>query len=365
MARSTLTVGFVIDDLGYGGTQKQLVQLACTLAPRAAVHVYSMSSIVQPHAAVLRAQRIPVTIVARRYRCDMTRWARLARALASDRVDVVHGLLAASNAYAYLAGRTVGKPVVLSMRSQNLSVQGVRERVVREMLRRADAITTNSEAGRTFLQQSVGVDGARVVSVPNIVNVPSTPVRKPHGNPVVGFVGRLAAVKRVDTIVRAFAGVRAQVPSARLEIVGDGPESAPLRILVASLGLDEAVDFVGAVDDATNRIAAMTCVVVASEVEGVPNAALEALSLGVPVVAVPAGDLTALIVDGSTGVIAEPESSSLESAIVRVLHDDSLQSRARIDGPSLVRERFSPQATLAILLPLYERLTKRTGAAAS
>jgi glycosyltransferase involved in cell wall biosynthesis len=119
------------------------------------------------------------------------------------------------------------------------------------------------------------------------------------------------------------------------------------------------------VDDGAARIARASCLVVASEYEGLPNTALEALSAGVPVVATPAGDLAHLIVDGATGVIAAGVSApALADAIVRALRDEALRARARTDGPQRVRECYSSDTALAALAPLYRRLHKRTGAAA-
>jgi len=359
------TVGFVIDDLGIGGAQKQLMLVASALVLTTGTRVYVLSTIEAPHGRSLRARGVPVTTMRRRSNMDPTRLVRLTRAMGADRVDVVHGFLDASNVYAFLAARALRKPVVLSLRSQLLTLRGVRGRVLRALLRRADAVTVNSEAGRAFLVERVRVQADRVVLLPNIVAPASAAPPRDDTAPVVGCVGRLVGLKRFDAVLRAFPRVRAAVPDARLEMVGDGPELGALRALARELDVEQWVDFTGAVDDATTRMAAMACVVFASEFEGLPNAALESIARGVPVVAVPVGDLPSIVVDGSTGVVvgaASPE--ILAAGIVRALTDRALRRRAQDEGPRLVRERYSVQAALAVLLPLYQRLSKRTGAAA-
>ena len=367
MPSKTPTVGFVISDLGHGGAQKQMALLAAALPPRIATRVYVMSSIDEPHGHTLRARGIPVATISRRSSAEVTRLTRLARAMSAHRIDIVHGFLDAANIYAFLAGRILGKPTVLSLRNERLTVSGVRARVLQTMLRRADAVTVNSEAGRALLVGGMRVDAARIARVPNIASVPArTEAAPPEPSPpLVGCVGRLVDQKRFDLVLRAFPRVRDAVPGARLEIVGDGPLRDSLRALARSLGIEAAVVFAGAVDSAATRIERMSCLVLVSEFEGLPNAALEAMGFGVPVVASPVGDVPSIVIDGSTGVIVRDTAPEpLAAAIVRGLTDNALRARARVEGPRLLRERFSPEAALAVLVPLYERLSKRTGAAA-
>lgn len=294
------------------------------------------------------------------------RLTRVARAMAADRVDVVHGFLDAANIYAFMAGRLLGKPTILSLRSNRLMMSGVRARVVRAMLRRTDAVTVNSAAGRAFLVDTLGVAAARVVHVPNIAPVPARADARPgDAVPLVGCVGRLVELKRYDLVLRAFPLVRSAVPGARLEIVGEGPMRGSLQALARTLGIEDAVGFAGAVDDAATRIARMSCLALTSDFEGLPNAALEAMGFGIPVIARPVGDVPSIVIDGSTGVIVHDTSAEpLAAAIVRGLTDPALRAHARVDGPQLLRERYSPEAALAVLVPLYHRLCKRTGAAA-
>src|SRR5262249_30768686 len=113
----------------------------------------------------------------------------------------------------------------------------------------------------------------------------------------------------------------------------------------------------GEVDDAGPHIATFACLVIASTHEGLPNAALEALARGVPVVTVAAGDLPRLITDGATGVIARDASpQAMSEAIVRALTATALRDSAASEGRRLMRERHSPELARRALLELYSRL---------
>ncbi|WP_221801420.1 glycosyltransferase [Oceanobacter mangrovi] len=97
--------------------------------------------------------------------------------------------------------------------------------------------------------------------------------------------GRLAAVKRQDALIRAFADVATRHPDARLIIVGDGPKRAELQQLVDQLGLQQRVHLVGFKANPYAWISRCKLFVLSSRAEGFPNALLEAMALGRPVIA--------------------------------------------------------------------------------
>lgn len=351
-------IAFVIDDLGIGGAQRQLALIACALARDFEPRVAVLSSILEPNATTLRACDVPVVAIARRYGLDVGRLLALVRAVRG--ADVIHGFLDASNAYAFLAARLLRRPAVLFMSSDRILIGGVRAHVLRWMLRRADAVTVNSAAGAAFLTDTLDIAPARICRVPNIVPVADPPPpSRAGGPPVIGCVARLVSIKRVDAVIAALARVREAVPGTRLLVVGDGPERAALEGQAGQLGLADAVTFAGALDRPLEAMATMTCLVVASAFEGLPNAALEALSLGLPVVAAPVGDLGWIIRDGITGVrVEDATTGALARAIIRALGDDGLQAAARNEGPRLVCEYFSDTVVLRDLITTYRRLAR-------
>ncbi|HEY7730484.1 MAG TPA: glycosyltransferase family 4 protein [Gaiellaceae bacterium] len=151
------------------------------------------------------------------------------------------------------------------------------------------------------------------------------------------FVGRLTQQKGLGTALEAIA----QVPDARLLLVGDGPLRADLERRAAELGLDGRVVFLGARprDEALRYLAGADAALLSSDWENLPHAVVEALAVGTPVVATAVGGVPEVVQDGVNGLLVSPGSpDALAAAVARVLGDEALRSRlAAATRPSVER----------------------------
>jgi glycosyltransferase involved in cell wall biosynthesis len=132
----------------------------------------------------------------------------------------------------------------------------------------------------------------RIVALPNGVPVPERPwQRRPEWRaaPRAAFVGRLAPEKGLDTLIGAWPAVRSVHPAARLSLFGEGPERSALEARIRASGLTlgpgQAVELPGAVPDAAAALRDVDLFVLPSREEGMSIALLEAMALGVPIVA--------------------------------------------------------------------------------
>jgi glycosyltransferase involved in cell wall biosynthesis len=157
----------------------------------------------------------------------------------------------------------------------------------------------------------------RIRVLPNGVDL--HPRRSTTGEAIV-FVGRLIKGKGLDDLLTAMR----HLPDRRLTLVGEGPDRGRLERLAAGL----PVTFTGQVShpSALEHIAGAKCLVLPSHSEGFPNAILEAMSLGVPVVATRVGGTPALVDDGRTGLLVPVgDPARLSTALRQITEDEELQ----------------------------------------
>ncbi len=142
---------------------------------------------------------------------------------------------------------------------------------------------------------------------------------------VIGIIGRLAAVKDHDTLLRAMPTVLEKEPNARLLVIGDGPDRELLKKRVSSLGLDGYVTFTGQIEEVYPALRAIDVVAVPSLREGLPYSLLEAMAMDKPVVASAVGGLAETIRHCENGVLVRPsDAQALAEALTSVLSDPLL-----------------------------------------
>ena len=140
----------------------------------------------------------------------------------------------------------------------------------------------------------------------------------------------------MDHLLEILSRIRADVPSVRLVVAGDGPLEASLRAQATQLGLDASVTWLGRVarERLVSWMEASDAFVLLSEYEGFPHVAIEAMASGLPVALSGAGGNPALVTDGHDGLLLDPgHHAGSAAALVRLLTDEpwrrTLAERAR------------------------------------
>ncbi|NLI81646.1 MAG: glycosyltransferase [Deltaproteobacteria bacterium] len=151
---------------------------------------------------------------------------------------------------------------------------------------------------------------------------------KDYKNLFVVHIARFYEVKGHRYLLQAWPKVVAEVPEARLLLVGDGPLKGEMQRLADALGAVESVRFMGLRDDVPAILACCSLGVFPSLFEGLPVAPIEMMSMGLPVVASDIGPLREVIGDEEAGILFPPKHpDELAKAIVCLLKDDALRER--------------------------------------
>jgi glycosyltransferase involved in cell wall biosynthesis len=229
--------------------------------------------------------------------------------------------------------------------------------LARFVFSRARAIT----CGSTYLREqllALGVaDATRVSVIPMPVSpLFENPKSRTENPKLILTVARLTAQKSIDTLISALAILRGRGSPARATIIGDGPERAALKKQVHDLGLQDCVEFWGALPqkELWRYYAECAVFVLPSIREGMGLVLAEALLCGAPVIATDSGGVTDIIRDDETGLLVpEHNAHALADAIERILNDRALAARLAANGRARARERFTAERVAAQFVEIY------------
>jgi sugar transferase (PEP-CTERM/EpsH1 system associated) len=238
----------------------------------------------------------------------------------------------------------------------------------------AHAVIAVSESVRDHLVREVGIPLAKIAVIRNAVDTERfrprrrrEQLRQHRGldpdTAVIGAVGRLEAMKHYDHLIAAFDAVAQQRSEARLVIVGDGPAAGHLRAAIHAGRLDDRIRLVGARDDVPEWLATMDVFAHPSLAEGLSLAVLQAMAVGLPVVASHLAANREAVVDGITGRLVPPHApAALAAAIVSYCVDAARRRAHGAAGRQRIEVEFPLGRMIAAYRSLYDGLTRRAAA---
>ncbi len=204
---------------------------------------------------------------------------------------------------------------------------------------------------------SWGVPPERVVLIYNGIKLPIAnavlPTEHPDGFLVVS-VGRFVPWKHMDGLIR----VVSKESSWKLVLVGDGPETPKLKSLVKELGVDSKVSFVGQLDraHALGWVRIASAYVINSSYEGLAHQLLEAMALGVPIIATRVGGNTELIKDEKQGLLIPAENDEALHAALKRLHANPEEAKRFAEAAALRAKEFAIEKTVDKLVALLNTI---------
>jgi glycosyltransferase involved in cell wall biosynthesis len=277
-----------------------------------------------------------------------------------------------SIAYAGVAAALARIPtLVYGQRNTENMLSGYKSSVVGWTCRhQADGIVVNSQATRRKLVSEFMVTDEKIRVIYNGINIPqlmnSYEVNEfkmqaglPHNRLLVGIVAMLRPVKNMGLLIQA-AHMLHEEP-VDFVVVGEGPERSRLMEMVRSFGLESRFHFAGAQKDTIPWIQAFDIGVLCSETEGLPNAVLEYMACGRPVVSTNVGGLDEIVVNQETGMLVAPDNASaLAGAIRQLLCNKQMRDSMGTSGRERAATTFSLQQEIDNHVRAYHSWLKGT-----
>jgi glycosyltransferase involved in cell wall biosynthesis len=173
---------------------------------------------------------------------------------------------------------------------------------------------------------------------------------------VIGFAGRLVQLKRLDCLLEAAPRLAARHPQVHFLVLGDGPLRPALERQAHVLG--DRCRFLGW-GHGSDWLPLFDVLVLPSESEGLPYCVLEAMALGIPVVASAVGGLREAVVEGQTGFLVPPgDAPALEAALERLIADSEMRQKIGLAGRLRAESLYDSRVMARRFEELYERLCR-------
>jgi len=369
----------IIPTLDRSGAEKQLTLLAGGL-PRDEfdVHVCALTR-GGPLEADLRQAGIPVSIVGKPRKIDPRAFLRLRRLIARLRPELIHTWLFAANAYGRAAALTCGvKRLVAGERCVDPWKTWVELSIDRFLARRSLRIVANSSGVKEFYVRH-GLPAEKFEVIPNgvLAPPPCTSTREellaelglPAGARLVAIIGRLWPQKRVKDAIWAADVIKVFRGDVHLLVIGDGPDRDRLLKFREDVRIADRVHFLGHRADVFRILPHLEALWSPSAYEGQSNVILEAMSVGLPVVATDIPGTRDLVVHEVTGCLIPTTDRAAAATTVnrdvaaglahhtcRLLDDPELGPRLGQAARQRVLVEFSVEKMVARYADLYRRL---------
>jgi glycosyltransferase involved in cell wall biosynthesis len=341
-----VSVALFLTSFDAGGTERQMIELACRLDRRRwHVHVacYRATGAWLDRAASSGASITTFPVPSLRKPALINNVRAFVRWCREHRIALLHTGQLYPNIIGLPAAALAGVPVRISNRRNLSAGKTLAQRAAQRVAQRfAHRIVANSEAAAQCLRAE-GIPAHRVSVIRNGVDsngfTPALHARRPRR---VVTVANLRPVKGHDVMIDAAPLVLRHFPDATFRLVGDGPLLGGLRARARDRGVDQSFTFVGYRDDVAAQLRASDIFVLPSRSESLPNAVLESMAAGLPVIATAVGGIGEILEDGRTGLLVAPsDPMALADRICQLMAAPALAQALGSAARAEVTERYS------------------------
>ena len=340
-----MKVLFLVSHLNSGGTERTVAYLSGYFAEHGVdTCVLSISN--EKFYELGKAVRYVTLDIPMGYKNPIDKFVKIAertigvrRAIKKEAPDVVISLLSVNTKY--LPAKKNYTLIVSERNNPGVVTNRRAIRVRDRAFRICDGIVFQTKRAMDYYPED---DRKKGVVIPNAIGnklvyeakAPKTRTKK------ICAMGRLHPQKNYPLLLHAFAEILKAHPDYTLEIYGEGPEKARLQELCSELGIDASVKFQGSQPDAVLKIADASCYVLSSLYEGMPNALMEAMAIGLPCVSTDCPNGPAeLIENGKNGLLVPSDDKDALVAAIGKMIDDPAFAKTCSENARTVLELYS------------------------
>ena len=335
---------FYINSINYGGAERVMVNLANEFSKRN----YKLCFVTtvrdkEEYFLDKKIERLNLEEVQSKktfVKRNISRTIKLRKILKEKRPDIIISFLAEPNFRAIMATRFLGIKNLISIRNDPRKEYS--NRAYRAMAKLLYPLTSGcvfqTEDARKYFPKSIQ---AKSTIILNPIEDKFYKEKYLGERKDIVSVGRLEPQKNQELLIEAFSKIADDFPSVNLKIYGQGSKLIDLKKLSLDLGLKGRVIFMGTRDNIQEEIKDAKLFVLSSDYEGLPNALMEAMALGIPVVSTdcPCGGPKMLIEDGVNGLLLKTKDlEGLSMAMRKVLKDHNLATTLSKNASLRARE---------------------------
>ncbi|HET7361901.1 MAG TPA: N-acetyl-alpha-D-glucosaminyl L-malate synthase BshA [Salinimicrobium sp.] len=294
--------------------------------------------------------------------------SKLVNVIKHYKIDVLHVHYAIPHAYAgYMAKKMLGEegisiPMLTTLHGTDITLVGNHpfyKPAVTFSINNSDVVTSVSKSLKEDTLRLFDVK-KEIVVVPNFIDIAKynlsyedcqREMMAPEGEKIITHISNFRPVKRIQDVIKIFYKIQQQV-EAKLMLVGQGPERIPAEDLVAELGIEDKVLFMGESNEIDKILCFSDLFLLPSETESFGLAALEAMANRVPVISTNSGGLPEVNIDGFSGFLSDVgDVDEMARNAVHILKDESTLNKFKKNAVKQARN-----FDIHNIVPLYEDL---------
>ena len=367
-----MNIGIFIDKMKIGGAQQNVVQLVNGIPSQHSIYLFlgkkSGPLLKEIHRKNLRIIDLKLDRYNRPH--ALISLIQLAKTLRENSIDILHCYLFWPSLFGALAKIIYPKAkLIISIRSLNDSFSKFQILCSRLIGHIADAVTVVSKSVKFRIMQREKISGKKIHVIFNGINADrfslnmgidttrSQSVTKPLGQTVFVCVANLNFKKGHEFLLRAFQKLKVGYPRVKLILVGDGKLKKYLVSLTRDLDIEPDVTFLGFKKDVVNILGKADVFVLPSLEEGMPNALIEAMAMGLPSITTNVGGNTEVNLHQVTGLVVPSKNiDALFAAMKQMMLDKKMRSRFALEAKQRIIHKFGIVTMIERNMSVYERI---------